>query len=222
MGIQINPENLRYHVNNNIEIEMIEKKHFLDIRNFSKFGCTITKGLALIEKRLKGNGPFCDAIIMNFGGNDCDFNWKAISECPDGEHFPHTPLDVFIDTYRKIIELLNEKGIRPIIATLPPLDAHRFFRWFCKGLDMKNVLKWLGNVDAIYRWQESYSRAVEKIAAETDTLIVDLRGAFLKHRKLELFLCEDGAHPNTKGQSVITQAFLEFIDCAKKKGAILT
>ena len=221
MGVQINPENRRYHVNNNIEIGMIEKTHFLDIKNFSKFGCTITKGLALIEKRLKNSGPFCDAIIMNFGGNDCDFNWKAISECPDGEHLPHTPIDVFVDTYRKIIALLNEKGIRPIITTLPPLHARKFFRWFCNGLDMKNVLKWLGNVEAIYRWQESYSRAVEKLAAETGTLVVDLRGAFLKHKMLDKFLCEDGTHPNTEGQWIITQAFLEFIDSAKLKGAIL-
>lgn len=220
-GIQLNPENMRYHVNNNIDIELIEKKHLLSISNFSKFGCTVTKGFALLEKRLKGSEPFCDAIIMDFGGNDCDFNWKAISECPDGEHFPHTPLDVFVDTYHKIIALLGKNGIRPIMTTLPPLDAHKFFNWFCKGLDKTNVLKWLGDVHRIYRWQERYSRAIEKIAAETNTLLVDLRGAFLVHRRLEHLLCEDGTHPNTEGQKIITKTLLEFIENAKIKGEIL-
>jgi len=219
-GIQLNPQSLRYHINNNIDIERIESAHFLDIRNFARFGCTVTKGLALIEKRLKGNEPFCDAIVMDFGGNDCDYNWQIISERPDDEHLPHTPLDVFAETYHKIIVLLKENGIRPILTTLPPLDAQKFFHWFCNGLDKPSVLRWLGDVHLIYRWQERYSRAVEKIAAETDTLLVDLRGAFLKHRSLEPLLCADGTHPNTEGQKIITQAFLEFIESAKVKGDI--
>jgi len=211
-GIQLNPQSQRYHINNNIDVERIEQTHLLDIRNFARFGCTVTKGLALIDKRLKSNEPFCDVIVMDFGGNDCDYNWQMVSECPDDEHLPHTPLDVFTDTYRKIITLLKENGIIPILTTLPPLDAQKFFNWFCKGLDKANVLKWLGDVQAIYRWQEYYSRTVEKVAAETNTRVVDLRGAFLKHKHLERLLCEDGTHPNTEGQKVITQAFLEFIE----------
>ncbi|MCL2408662.1 MAG: SGNH/GDSL hydrolase family protein [Oscillospiraceae bacterium] len=247
-GIQINPKNMRYHVDNNIDIELIEKRHLLSIINFSKFGCTVTKGLALLEKRLKGNKPSCDAILMDFGGNDCDFNWKEISECPDDEHLPHTPLNVFVDTYHKIIALLSENGIRPIMTTLPPLDANKFFNWYCNGLNKPNVLKWLGNIDlivrwqgscskavekitgganapenidVIYRWQESYSKAIEKIAAGTNTLLVDLRGAFLRHSSPEHLLCEDGTHPNTEGQKIITQTFLEFIENAKIKGEIM-
>jgi len=214
-GIQLNPQNLRYHINNNIDVDMIEKTHFLNIRNFARFGCTVTKGLALIEKRLESKEPFCDAIVMDFGGNDCDHNWQVVSERPGDNHLPHTPLDVFTETYHKIIALLKGNGIRPILTTLPPLDAQKFFHWFCSDLDKASILKWLGDVHLIYRWQESYSRAVEKIAAETNTLLVDLRGAFLKHRSLEFLLCEDGTHPNTEGQKIITQAFLEFIEHAK-------
>jgi lysophospholipase L1-like esterase len=225
-GIQVNPKNMRYHIDNNIDIKAIAKKFFLDIRNFSKFGCTITKGLTLIKKRLQDTEPFCDAIIMNFGGNDCNFNWQAISERPEDKHLPNTPPDDFADIYNNIIDLLKEKGIRPILTTLPPLDAQKFFNWFCNGLDKMNVLKWLGGLDLIYCWQEHYSKTVEKIATETDTLLVDLRGAFLKHalvrhRRVEHLLCEDGTHPNTEGQMIITQAFLEFTERAKSRGEIL-
>ena len=220
-GIQLNPKNKRYHINNQIDIARIENTHPLDIKNFSKFGCTVTKGRMLIERRLSGKEPLCRAIIMDFGGNDCDHNWREVAARPDDAHEPNTPLDQFEEIYRGIIARLKENGIRPILTTLPPLYAQRFFNWFCQGLNKANILKWLGSVEAIYRWQESYSRAVEKIAAETDTLLVDLRGAFLKHKRLEHLLCEDGTHPNTEGQKVITQAFLEFIETEKAKGRIL-
>jgi len=220
-GVQINPQNRRYHTDNRIGVDEIEKTYSLRIKNFSMFGCTITKGYALIERHLKSSDPFCDAIVMDFGGNDCDFNWREIAEHPDEEHLPKTPLDVFVDTYHKIIGLLKEKSIRPVLTTLPPLDAQRFFDWFCDGLNKTNILKWLESVESIYRWQENYSRTVEKIAAETNTLLVDIRGAFLNHARIKQYLCEDGTHPNTGGQKIITQAFLDFIEQAKAQGAIL-
>ena len=217
-GIQLNPESMRYHVDNHIDVEGIEKTHSLSIKNYSKFGCTITKGYVFIQKRLQTDEVFCDAIVMDYGGNDCDFNWKEIAEKPDDEHLPNTPLDTFIDTYYKIICLLKEKGIRPILTNLPPVDAQRFFDWFCNGLDKANILKWLGGVESIYRWQENYSKTIEQIAIETNTLLVDIRGAFLKHRRIKRFLCKDGTHPNTEGQKIITEAFFEFIEQSKIRG----
>jgi lysophospholipase L1-like esterase len=220
-GVQLNPQNMRYHIDNNIGVEAIEQTYSLQIRNYAKFGCTITKGFSLIEKRLSGDTPPCDAIVMEFGGNDCDFNWKAISERPDDDHLSNTTIDHFAATYRKIIQMITDKGIRPIITTLPPLDAKRFFHWFCKGLNKANVMKWLGSMEVIYRWQEHYSRTAEKIASETNTLLVDLRGAFLRHKYLDHFLCKDGTHPNNAGQQIITQAFVDFIENAKDKKLIL-
>ena len=220
-GIQVNPKNNRYHVDNHIDVEGLEKTHSLSIKNFSKLGCTITKGFSLIESRLKNGEAYCDAIVMDYGGNDCDFNWKEIAEKPEGEHLPNTPLGIFVDTYHKIICLLKENGIRPILTNLPPLDAQRFFDWYCNGLNKTNVLEWLEGVESIYRWQENYSKTVEKIAIETDTLFVDIRGAFLKQGRIKRFLCEDGTHPNTEGQRIITEAFFDFIEQSKNQGKIL-
>jgi lysophospholipase L1-like esterase len=210
-GIQINPGNLKYFVDNHIGIDIISKKHSLSIQNFSKFGCTITKGYSLIKKRLETDLE-CDTIVMDFGGNDCDFDWKAISENPDAKHNPKTPINTFIETYYSIIKLLKEKHILPILTTLPPLEPQRFFDWFCNGLNKENILKWLGNVNTIYRYQENYSRSIEKIAYNTRCPLVDLRGAFLENRRIEDLLCEDGTHPNTKGQELITSAFLDFAE----------
>jgi lysophospholipase L1-like esterase len=207
-GIQWNPEDKRYCVQNTINIEQIGDKHSINIDNFSMFGCTVQKGIVMLQKRLERR-PFSIAVI-EYGGNDSDFNWKEVSERPDDYHSPNTPLDTFANIYRQIIGCLKAKCIEPILTTLPPLEPQRFFDWFCRDLNKSNVLKWLGTVNNIYRYQEKYSRMIEIIASETKTHLVDLRRAFLDHFHLEDLLCEDGVHPNTDGQRVITDAFLNF------------
>ena len=215
-GIQINPLNQRYYVDNHIDQEISEARS-LHIENFSRFGCTITKGWSLLEKRLR-KGICCDTIVMNYGGNDCDFNWKEIAERPQEPHLPHTPLDLFTAQYRKIIRTLKERGIQPILTTLPPLIPQKFFDWFCRGLNLENIMTWLGDVGTIYRFQENYSRTVEQIARETQVPLVDLRGAFLHHRTIDHLFCEDGTHPNTAGQQLITSAFLAFAETFRLDG----
>jgi len=207
-GIQLDSDTKRYKVNNLIDIKKIEDKHLISIDNFSMFGCTVNKGSTMLQRRLSKRS--FDVAVIEYGGNDCDFNWKNISENPDDEHIPNTPVKAFIEIYKKMILSLKEKNIMPIIATLPPLEPQRFFDWFCKDLNKENILKWLGTVNTIYRFQEMYSRAIEYIAHETNTLLIDIRGAFLKHLRIGDLLCEDGIHPNSNGHSVITEAFLNF------------
>ncbi|GHV83958.1 lipase/acylhydrolase [Spirochaetia bacterium] len=209
-GIQLDPETKRYGVKNCIDLEKIGNKHSVYIDNFSMFGCTIIKGNVMLQKRLEKRS--FNICVLEYGGNDCDFNWKEISERPYDKHFPNTPLDLFVNTYHKMINILKEKGVEPIIATLPPLEPQKFFDWFCKDLNKENILKWLGTVNTIYRFQEKYSRAIERIAYETHTLLVDIRGAFLNNFHVDDLLCEDGIHPNSEGQKIITETFLNLVN----------
>lgn len=217
-GVQLNFENKRYCVNNNIGIPELEKEYNLKIDNCSRFGCTITKGADLLGKALQ-NGLDCDAVMMDFGGNDCDFNWKEISESPDAEHLPNTPLEHFCETYKTLVQKLKEKEILPILTTLPPIDPERYFNWFCLNgkLNRENILRWLGDVTAIYRYQELYSRQIEKIAKEAGCPLIDLRGAFLENRKIRDYLCQDGIHPNTEGQKLIGKQIADFMSSMKTR-----
>jgi len=165
-GIQINPVNKKYYVNNNIDTEILSEKYSIQLHNHSSFGCTVTKGRKVLEKGLEKNIG-CDAIVMDYGGNDCDYNWKMISEAPGSVYLPNTPLELFVETYYDIIDTLKKKGILPILTTLPPLDPQNFFYWFCKDLNKENILIWLGEIKNIYYHQESYSKAIERIAMET-------------------------------------------------------
>jgi len=210
-GIQINPVNKKYYVDNNIDVEKLSDKYSFQIKNYSSFGCTVTKGSELLNKRLEKDLG-CDAIVMDYGGNDCDYNWKAISEHPEANHIPNTPINLFTETYCGIIDTLKKKGILPILTTLPPLEPQRFFEWFCRDLNKKNVLLWLGEINNIYFHQENYSKAIEKIALEKHVSLVDLRGGFLKSGNIKALLCEDGTHPNTSGQKIIASTFSNFAD----------
>ena len=219
-GVQIDPKTKKYYVNNKMDLAEISTKHLLQINNRSQFGCTVLKGKSMLEGHLQ-KGLQCDYIVMDYGGNDCNFDWAAIAANPNAEHLPKTPLKIFKETYHKIIAKLKALDIRPILTNLPPIEPKKFFHWFFKGLNKKNILKWLGlgGINEIYRYQESYSCAVEEIAKETGVPIVDLRSPFLEHGKLGTLICDDGIHLNTEGQKLISESFLKFADytaCANK------
>jgi lysophospholipase L1-like esterase len=214
-GIQLNPFTKRYQVDNNIDVDMLSDRFSLNIVNRSKFGCTVAKGKAMLDRFFEKKRD-CAAILMDFGGNDCDFDWKAISDDPDSSHEPNTPIKDFVGIYTNMIERILDKGIRPVVTNLPPIEPQRFFDWFCKGLDKERLVKWLDGVNTIYRFQEHYSRTVEEIARATGAMLIDLRKAFLRETRIGRFLCEDGVHPNTEGQKLITREFARF--CAVAVG----
>ena len=206
-GIQLAPDTAKYRVENTVDFTVLEQKLGCKIDNCSRFGCTVTKGKQLIERALAA-GKLGDVVVMDYGGNDCDFDWAAVSADPTAEHQPHTPLAQFLSTYREIIALLRAHCIEPILTTLPPLQPQWFFDWFCGGLNQQNILSWLGDVNTIYRYQENYSRAVERLAREERVKLVDLRGAFLSARRIDDLFCRDGIHPNAAGQQLIAETFL--------------
>ena len=208
-GIQVEPATGRYVTRNDIGISGLERDFGLTVKNGSHFGATVIKGQRLLERLLQRETP-CDVVVMDFGGNDCDFRWDQVAADPEGDHRPNVPLAEFLQRYREMIAQLRQRGIVPVLTTLPPLEPERFFNWWCRGLDQAAVRRWLGSLSNIYTHQENYSRAVEQLARETKTPLVDIRGAFLTHGRLPELLCEDGTHPNSAGQAVIGEAFRAF------------
>ncbi len=181
------------------------------VTNLSKFGSTVTDGLARFEKQ-KESLPEWEAVLMNFGGNDSDFLWPEISAAPDELHKPKTSIDVFEQTYLKLIDSVKDRGITPMLLNLPPVDHARYFSWISRDLNADNILKWLGGTsEFIYRWHEQYSIAVQKIAQSANVKLIDIRSAFLERRDYCDFLCADGIHPNEQGHSMISQIVLQQI-----------
>jgi acyl-CoA thioesterase I len=181
------------------------------IQNISKFGNTITRGCNRLEQYITKETP--DIVLIEYGGNDCDFNWDEVADNPSAGHSPKTEADTFENYLRRIILELKEINITPVLMTLPPLNADMYFEWISrKNQIMKeNILKWLGSVTRIYWWQEKYSSAILRVSEETHTNLIDARSAFLGYADYRNLLCIDGIHPNKEGHRVIAEKIMNYI-----------
>ncbi len=181
-----------------------------EIKNHALFGCTAPKGLRKLVDAL-AQAPADDVILIEFGGNDCDFNWPAISANPYATHLPKTLLGDFQNCYQQMVQAIRDHGSQPLLMTLPPIAADRYFQWITPpGINSQNILTWLEDVNNIYKQQQRYSLAISALAEELSCPLIDVRAAFLAHSNYQELLCSDGIHPNQQGHQLISQVFLRF------------
>ncbi|MDR1117159.1 MAG: SGNH/GDSL hydrolase family protein [Oscillospiraceae bacterium] len=205
-------EEYNYHFLMDKIVSELEGTYSLEIKNRSHYGFTISKGERLLERDIQ-NGIGCDIALIEFGGNDCNFNWGDVSLSPDAEHKPRTDMDAFRRTYLQIIEKLKKVSVTPILMNLPPLDAEKYLGFLVKkGGDRNNILKWLGDAHMIYRFHELYSNAVSQIAEQTKTLFIDVRGRFLDKHNFGGLIGLDGIHPDIAGYKLIIGTIKEYIE----------
>ena len=200
-------ENGKYTVSHEWEQKLAER-FGLCVTNRCRFGSTLPKAMARIEKDAETDGGG-EYALLEFGGNDCDYDWAAIADAPEGEHECKTPPPRFLDCYRRAIRLLRGSGRKPVLSTLPPINAELYLSFLCRdGLSRENIVRWLGDVQRIYRWQENYSQMAEQLAREEGTPLIDLRRPFLQDsRSPAALLCADGIHPSRVGQGLIYDSF---------------
>lgn len=181
------------------------------VRNTARFGNTLIKGVGRLKLDALKDRP--DIVLIEYGGNDCDFDWDEIARDPQGEHRPKTGFDDFRTMLTESIDYLKSLQITPVLMTLPPLNADNYFKWVCKNdpAAERNVLQWLGSVTKIYWWQERYNSLILSVSQATRTRVIDVRGAFLEHPDFTRFLCSDGIHPNKEGHRLICDRVMEFL-----------
>ena len=210
-GVVLEEGKDRYSLLKNSSIELTKRELDVDIKNNSKFGLTVTKAMRLIQKSLSKD-ELPNYALVELGGNDCDYNWKEISENPDGEYFPNTPLPKFIDSINNIIENFRKNGIEPILTNLPPLSSQKYFDWFGKnGLNTDNIKRWMGDINRIYKHQETYSLALMDIANRQKCDLIDIRTPIILEGNTDDFICEDGIHPNEKAHKLMADTFINYI-----------
>ena len=171
--------------------------------NRAHFGYTVDKGQAVLQKDLEG-GMVSDFAVIEFGGNDCDFNWPEVAQSPEAVHAPHTPLEKFLGTVTQMTQALKEKGIQPVLMSLPPLDAQRYLNFIGRlGSDTAKILHWLGDVNRIYRYQEMYSNQIAKLSRKLSLPLIDVRTRFLERRDCGQLIARDGIHLTVAGYRLL-------------------
>lgn len=210
-GVVYDDARARYALSHKSAVKLVAEALDIEIVNRSRMGMTANEGVEMLKKDIAG-GMSADAAIIEFGGNDCDFDWRAISETPYDEHLPRTTADVFESKMKEMINEVRAVGMEPYLVTLPPIDAERYFDFISRdGLSKENILTWLGDKNHIYRYHERYSALISKIAREMGTRILDVREAFLGLWNTNKLFCTDGIHPTDEGQKVIADAVLASI-----------
>lgn len=210
-GVILDEQNGKYKVMENSCINSFAEMTGCSVKNNAHFGMTSTRALNKIAASIdKQNLSKDDIVIIEFGGNDCDFNWSDISKEPEGIHQPKTTIENFKDSLQNIIDMFMKKGVTPILMNLPPLEPERYFNWISRGLNKENILHWLGDIARIYRWQEAYNNAAEWIARQNNCNLLNVRESFLISKNYSSHFCADGIHPNEKGHKKILESLLEF------------
>lgn len=194
-------------------VKLFEKTFGVHIKNNARFGCTADRAKPLIEKARVDTFEN-HHVLLEFGGNDCDFDWKSVSTNPQADHQPNVTLEDFESALREMVASIRLAGNIPVMMTLPPIDSDRYFDFICRmdGVEPEQIMAFLKEKNQIYRQQERYSERVKKVAYQEKVPLVDVRDAFLQHRNIADYLCEDGIHPNEAGQKIIHQTFVSYCE----------
>lgn len=173
--------------------------------NFGKFGSTIESGETIVDRHLSQIGRG-DTVLLEWGGNDCSFNWREITAKPGSVHNPLTPLSEYRSRYASIIAKLRSVGAKPVLLSLPPVYPDRFIAHIMRGMSIFkkiSLLRWMGNTDCINGWHEFYNLEVFKTGSALGVPVLDITSAFLKRCDYQSLLCADGIHPNEEGHALI-------------------
>lgn len=212
-GVIYDESRERYTTLEESNAELLSRNMGLDIKNNARFGLTAPKAKKLMMNALE-KGVDCEAAIIEFGGNDSDFNWENVAQEPEREHLPNTPLEVFRSCITDMVNALRKNNIIPVLVNLPPIDAEKYFAWITrKNLDGRKILSWLGDVQRIYRYHECYSLAATNLARTLNCNLIDIRESFLLEVNYSRYLCLDGIHPNSEGHKLMNKVFSDYIKC---------
>lgn len=183
--------------------KLLENSGLARIINRSRFGAIAAEGLVNYQE---SPTPEADYVAIEYGGNDCTPNWQEAAKDPEGFYPANTSLPAFEKILRQFVNLVRQRGQTPILVTCPPLLSQQYVDWISQGLHKENILRYLGDVHRVYRWQEQYALAIHQVARLTQCYLFDLRAWFLRKRDLSALYCVDGMHPNQLGHQWIAKA----------------
>ena len=198
-------------------VRLFEERFKTKIDNRSKFGQTLAKTyrrgdfdsyIKTIEKGDKAT------VVIELGNNDCAYFWENVASCPEKAHGPVTPLKDFISYYEKTLEKLLQNDIKVVCCNLVPIDSKNYFENVIGRIcDKSKVLRFFrGDYTTIYRHHEMFSNAIADVCRKYDVPLIDLRRPFLDSLEFSSLLCDDGIHPNERGQKLIFDSVAAFAE----------
>ena len=206
-------ENDRYCVLRDNFVEQCRDYLQADIINLGRMGCTVTRGADILEQHARRIAA-ADLTLIEFGGNDSDFDWQAIALSPDGLHSPKTGLAMFHQAYSRLIGRVRELGSRPVLLSLPLICGEAFMGYVTRGMSAEarcNVYQWLGgHTDRVRNYHDMYNLEIFRLGSRLRVPVLDITTPFLVDSDYTRYLCSDGIHPNQAGHYLIADTLKRY------------
>ena len=185
-------EQFRYHFHLPEVMERYSGRQ-TEVVNRSKMGATIRKGQARGARPAAGHAgaitpslPTAATTAISIGTPCRTAPGRVI--CP-GPRWRTSSRSLL-----QMLRQLKDKGVQPVLMTLPPIDAQRYLDFLCRnGRSKERIMDWLGDTQHIYRHQELYSDTVARLAYETGTPLIGVREIFLGEKRLPGLYCRPTA-----------------------------
>ena len=204
-GVVYDAERRRYRLGQR-RCERLLRERGVPLESHARMGATVAEGYAdFAAAEVTEPG----LAVIEYGGNDCDLDWRAVSARPEIFHDGKTPLAEFGELLRLFARGAAERGLEPVMVLPPPIDPQRYFDWVCRDLDREAVRAYLGDICHIGRWHASYVEAIREAAGKAGASLLDLYTPFLRARDYPALICEDGIHPTEAGQELIARVAME-------------
>ncbi len=190
-GVVYDESRGRYAVLKDSCLSRLAREKGVLVENHSVMGQTSENALARMRPEDLKPG---EIAVIEYGGNDCDLDWQAVSVAK------------FAQNLKELVRRVSASGAEPVLVTPAPLISQRYFDWVSKGRSSENILRYLGDVEHIFRWQDGYAQCVRSVARELGVRLVDVRSRMLESGNLGELMCVDGIHPNAAGHALMYDA----------------
>ena len=190
----------------NDSLTLAQKELGFELDNRSIYGNITCKGLVKLQKFFEKGGE-ADFCIIEFGSNDCDYDWGTLVQ--------KVPLEEYLENLSQMISLCRANKVTPLMMGLIPYVCNDWFKTIIKGHDEAAILKFLGGTaETLGKNQLIYKNAQADFVKKNNVQFLDPWDIFQGHKEL---MCYDGIHPNEAGYEKLSQAWIKFLTDIKKE-----
>ena len=195
-----------FDVTENDSLSLAQKELGFELDNRSIYGNITSKGLVKLQKFLEKGGQ-ADFCIIEFGSNDCDYDWGSLVQ--------KVPLEQYLENLKQMVSLCRANKITPLMMGLIPYVCEDWFKTIIKGQDQAAILNFLGGkAETLGKNQLIYKNAQADFVQENKVQFLDPWPIFQDHKEL---MCYDGIHPNEQGYQLLSKVWINFLSQVKKE-----
>ena len=205
----------------NDSLSLAQKELGFELDNRSIYGNITSKGLIKLQKFLE-KGETADFCIIEFGSNDCDYDWNVFPEGSPAPDFStiqsKVPFNDYLSNLTQMVELCRAHQITPIIMNLIPYICDRWFKTIAKAHNQAAMLEFLaGTPDTLGQNQLKYQNALMDFAKTSNVQTIDVWNLFTNTPNSAKLMCDDGIHPNEEGYKLLSKLWIERIPQLKRE-----